>query len=156
MTKTYFKDNTFDQAAKEYHDSEYLVPTEDKIGIFTADDVGAGDFRWIKDTDELKYFILNIWIPTLTEYRDKQYYQFIEKVKEQLEKNELTLSEIQELLNNSPYPDTEIKWMGTINMLIKDEGFFAEQVKDHFNENKPLDDSNRSDFIAFLKDYVWA
>lgn len=154
--KTYFKDNTFDEAVKEYNDFEYLVPTEHKIGIFTADDVGAGDFRWVNDTNELKYFILNICIPTLTEDRDDEYYQFAEKVKEQLEKNELALSEIQDLLNDSPYSDTEIKWMGTINMLIKDEGFFAEQVKDHFNENKPINDSNRSDFIAFLKNYVWA
>jgi len=155
--KLEFKDNTFDQAAKDYYNNDYLVPAENKIGVFTATDFnGTGDFRWLKDMDELSDFILNVLIPTFTEDRDSEYYRYIEKVKAQLEKNELTLSEMQNFLNDSPYPDTEIKWIGTINMLIKDEGFFAEQVKDHFNENKPINDSNRSDFIAFLKNYVWA
>jgi len=155
--KIEFKDNTFDQAAKDYYNNDYLVPAENKIGVFTATDFnGTGDFRWLKDMDELSDFILNVLIPTFTEDRDSEYYRYIEKVKAQLEKNELTLSEMQNFLNDSPYPDTEIKWIGTINMLIKDEGFFAEQVKDHFNENKPINDSNRSDFIAFLKNYVWA
>src|SRR6056297_1668230 len=117
--KIEFKDNTFDQAAKDYYNNDYLVPAENKIGVFTATDFnGTGDFRWLKDMDELSDFILNVLIPTFTEDRDSEYYRYIEKVKAQLEKNELTLSEMQDFLNDSPYPDTEIKWIGTINMLI--------------------------------------
>ncbi len=155
--KLKFKDNSFNQAAKEYYLNDYRVPAENKIGVFTATDFnGTGDFRWLKDSADLYYFILNSWIPTITEDRDDEYYRYVQKVKAQLEKNALTLGEMQSLLNDSPYPGTEIKWMGTVDMLIKDEGFFAVQVKDHFNENKPIDDSNKEAFIDFLKTYFWA
>ena len=48
-----------------------------------------------------------------------------------------------------------IKWIGNIDELIKDKGWFAEQVREHFNEDQPIDTENRDEFINFLKDYFW-
>ena len=152
-----FKDYSFEEAAKAYYSKAYALPAEDKIGIFTATDFnGTGDFRWIKNRNELLDFILNIWIPTLTDDRDDEYYQYVEQWKLHLEKSEMTFKEIQSLLNDSPYNDAEMKWIGTIDELIKDKGFFADQVRDHFNENKPIHSGNKAEFIKFLEGYFWA
>jgi len=152
-----FKDYTFEEAIKEFNKKDYAQPSENKIGVFTASDFnGTGEFRWLKDFEEVKYFMLNIWFSTLTDERDEAYYKYMLDVKEKLNFISNDNIKIIEIANDNPFDETEIKWIGTIDELIKDKSFFADQVKDHFNENQPINSENKSEFIDFLTNYVWA
>jgi len=152
-----FRDYTVKQAANQFFNNDYLVPAENKIGVFTAAKSNmTGEFRWLKNMDQLKDFMLNIWFPVLTEDRDAEYYRHMKEIKKVLEDDMTSYETIMELTENNPFAEDCIIWIGSIERLIHHESHFASQVRDHFNEDRPITEKNRHEFIEFLEDYMWA
>jgi len=110
----------------------------------------------MKDMNQLKDFVLNIWFPVLTENRDEEYYRHMKEIKKVLEDDMACYETIMELTENNPFDEDAIIWIGSIERLIHHDSHFAEKVRDHFNEGQPITEENRHEFIEFLEDYIWA
>lgn len=153
--KLEFKDYTIKQAAEKYFQSEYTEPTEIKIGVFTLDKPShTGDIKWVQDMGQLKDFVLNLWFPVLTEDRNEEYYRHMERIKKELEEAD-SYDAIIKITESNPFDDATIEWIGTIEELIHGEGWIPSRMRDDFNEEQPITDENRHEFIDFLRDYVW-
>jgi len=153
--KLEFKDYTIKQAAEKYYREEYTEPTERKVAVFTLDKpTHTGDIKWVQDIDHLKDFILNLWFPVLTEDRSDEYYKHMERIKKELEKAD-SYEEIMKITESNPFDDAKIEWIGTFDELIQSDEWIPSRMRDHFNEDQPITDENRQEFIDFLRDYVW-
>lgn len=154
--KLEFKDYDVQQASEKYFLPDYEEPTENKIAIFTKDRAtSTGHIHWMENINQFKDFMLNIWFPVLTEKRDSEYYNFMERVKKILEDDRTGYKTIMELTESSILFDAKIVWIGTINELIHSDEWIPSNMRDHFNEEQPITDENRQEFIDFLRDFVW-
>ncbi len=153
--KLEFKDYTMKQAAEKYFLPEYEEPAEHKIAVFTVDKpTNTGHIHWMENMNQLKDFILNLWFPVLTEDRNEQYYRQMERIKKELEEAD-DYKTIMEITESNPFDDATVEWIGSLDELIRSDDWIPSQMRDHFNEDQPITEENKQEFIDFLRDYVW-
>ncbi len=151
MKTMQFIDFNYEDAVSQYNDDKYKKINETTIALFHADDVGSGAFSWFPNYEEMREFILNVLPAISTEEQDDEYYNRINEIEKSL--SETSNEDLLVVANIASAP-FDIRWIGTVDDLISQQNDFTETVRDHYNENQPIDD--KADFISFLKDYIWA
>lgn len=152
-----FKHLTFDEALAQYNTKELLIPTPEKTGIFTNSPYnGTGDFRWLKNQDQLYDFLLNAWLPTQYEEQDDNYYMVMAQTRKLLEETKGDMASTKAIVEDLPFVEDTIEWVGKPADLLQCPSLFASQLRTQFNGDDPITDEEWDDFLEFLKMYVAA
>lgn len=78
----------------------------------------------------------------------------MERIKKELEEAG-DYKTIMKITESNPFDDaTTIEWIGTFDELIRSDDWIPSQMRDHFNEDQPITEVNKKEFIDFLRDYV--